>query len=45
MRTYTDARLLDKSEAIEALPMFRNQPAQSATPRTLAPTSGESGEK
>ena len=29
--TYTDARLLDTSEAIEALPMFRNQPTLSAT--------------
>ena len=48
MGTYTDARLLDTSEAIEALPMFRNQPAQSATPRklapTLAPTTGQNGQ-
>ncbi len=31
MGTYTDARLLDTSEATEALPIFRNQPARSAT--------------
>ncbi len=48
MGTYTDARLLDTSEAIEALPIIRNQPAQSATPRklapTLAPTTGQNGQ-
>lgn len=30
MGTYTDARLLDTSEAIDALPIFRNQTAPSA---------------
>ncbi len=38
MGTYTDARLLDTSEAIETLPIFRNLAALRTLALTLAPT-------
>lgn len=44
MGTYTDARLLDTAEAVESLPMFKNNDAASlGAARTLAPTLGRKG--
>lgn len=44
MGTYTDARLLDTSEAIEALPIFRNQPTHGANAGGCANTTDTANE-